>query len=149
MNRFKAQLMIAIDTNILVRFLTNDDATQAMKARTLIRGNTTVLITDVVLVETLWALKGDRYNATKDELVQAVLALFDETNIVFEQNAVIWSALQDYIHVRETGKRAVGFADALIARKALWCIEARKQDCEGIYTFDKKAAQEVPYMKAP
>ncbi len=141
--------MIAIDTNILVRFLTNDDAAQAMKARALICSHTTVLITDVVLVETLWALKGDRYKATKDKLIQAVLAIFDETNLVFEQNAVIWSALQDYKHAEGSGKRAVNFADALIARKALRCIEARKQDCEGIYTFDKKAVQGLPSMKAP
>ena len=43
--------MIAVDTNVLLRYLLNDDAVQVDIAASLIKGSDTVLITDVVLVE--------------------------------------------------------------------------------------------------
>ena len=55
--------MIAVDTNMLLRYLLNDDAAQADIAASLIKGSDTVLITDVVLVETLWTLSGKKYPA--------------------------------------------------------------------------------------
>ncbi|HFE38753.1 MAG TPA: PIN domain-containing protein, partial [Gammaproteobacteria bacterium] len=48
--------MIAIDTNVLLRYLLWDDKPQAAKADRLINGTEPVLVTDVVLVETLWTL---------------------------------------------------------------------------------------------
>ena len=53
--------MIAIDTNVLLRYLLWDNKTQAAKADKLINGSTRVLISDVVLAETLWTLKGKKY----------------------------------------------------------------------------------------
>ena len=52
--------MIAVDTNILLRHLLGDDPIQAAKADKLINGKETVLITDVVLAETIWTLKGKK-----------------------------------------------------------------------------------------
>ena len=57
--------MIAVDTNVLLRYLLNDDAAQADMAANLIKGGDTVLITDVVLVETLWTLSGKKYRLNK------------------------------------------------------------------------------------
>jgi len=51
--------MIAIDTNVLLRYLLNDDPKQSKKASAVIQGSQKVLITDVVLVETIWRLKGE------------------------------------------------------------------------------------------
>ncbi len=51
--------MIAVDTNVLLRYLLWDDE-QATKADKLINGSTHVLITDFVLAETLWTLKGKK-----------------------------------------------------------------------------------------
>ena len=45
--------MIALDTNVLLRYLLWDDEKQAIKADALINDSTTVLVTDVVLAETL------------------------------------------------------------------------------------------------
>ena len=53
--------MIAIDTNVLLRYLLADDDTQYKKARSIIEGKMPVLITDAVLAETVWALTGKRY----------------------------------------------------------------------------------------
>jgi len=61
--------VIAIDTNVLLRYLLWDDKTQAAKADKLINGSTPVLITDVVLVEALWILKGKKYKLDKTAII--------------------------------------------------------------------------------
>jgi predicted nucleic acid-binding protein len=53
--------VIAVDTNVLLRYLLWDDERQALKADRLMNGPAAVLITDVVLAETLWTLKGKKY----------------------------------------------------------------------------------------
>lgn len=74
--------MIAIDTNVLLRYLLQDDEKQAIQASQLILGSEKVLITDVVLIETVWTLKGRRYNLNKDKVIQVIHALFAEPNLV-------------------------------------------------------------------
>ena len=49
--------MLAIDTNIIVRLLTNDDPDQAAKAKSLIEG-AEVFVATTVLLETEWVLRG-------------------------------------------------------------------------------------------
>ena len=49
--------MIAVDTNVLLRYLLEDDARQSKKASSIITGKNSVLVTDIVLVETIWTLK--------------------------------------------------------------------------------------------
>ncbi len=48
--------MIAIDTNVLLRYLLQDDKKQSVKADKLVAGRRKVLITDVVLVETIFTV---------------------------------------------------------------------------------------------
>ncbi|WP_310498032.1 type II toxin-antitoxin system VapC family toxin [Sandarakinorhabdus sp.] len=48
--------MIAVDTNVLVRFLTRDDAVQAAAAERLFADNDILLLTSVI-VETEWVLR--------------------------------------------------------------------------------------------
>ncbi|MDE2847134.1 MAG: PIN domain-containing protein [Gemmatimonadota bacterium] len=59
--------MIAIDTNVVLHYLLRDDEAQAERARRVIEGGERVLITDVVLAETVWTLAGRRYRATRAE----------------------------------------------------------------------------------
>jgi predicted nucleic acid-binding protein len=49
--------MLAIDTNVVVRYLTGDDPDQAAKARRIVDGEA-VLVTTTVLLETEWVLRG-------------------------------------------------------------------------------------------
>jgi len=53
--------MIAIDTNVLLRYLLLDDEIQAKKAAVLIESRQSVYISHVVLVEAVWTLKGRKY----------------------------------------------------------------------------------------
>lgn len=78
--------MIAADTNVLLRYLLRDDEKQAGKSRRLFMGDTPVLITDVVLAETLWTLSGRRYNASKPDLVTVVDKLLQDSSIRLNPN---------------------------------------------------------------
>ena len=140
--------MIAIDTNVLLRYLLEDDVDQSSKANHLIANKEKVLITDAVLVETLWTLRGKKYQLSKTELIGVVKALFQEPNIRFENGQVVWLALNDYRNAKPVKGKEADFADALIINKARYIADNQGYSFEGIYTFDR-AAQEIPGAKAP
>ena len=110
--------MIAIDTNVLLRYLLEDDAEQFGKAVKLISGRQTVLITDVVLVETIWTLRGKKYQLKKPELVTVIQSLFQEPNIRFEDGQAVWLALTDYRNAKPVKGKEADFADALVVNKS-------------------------------
>lgn len=137
--------MIAIDTNILLRYLLEDDEQQAVKADVLINGDERVLVTDVVLAEAIWTLGGRKYQLNKEDIVNTIEALFKEPNLHFEDDQVVWRALQAYRGTKpvKVGKRKkeVDFADALIAYKAQNIAAARSDRLQAVYTFDIAASQ--------
>ena len=126
--------MIAVDTNVLLRYLLRDDDAQAERARHIFEHAARVLITDVVLAETVWTLIGRRYGATKADLIAVVDNLLQEPNVRFEDDEVIWSALQAY---RETD---ADFADAVIVYKAQETATLGN-GLDTVYTFDAAALQ--------
>ncbi len=126
--------MIAVDTNVLLRYLLRDDKGQAERSRQVFERAERILITDVVLVEALWTLAGSRYGAAKADLIAVVDNLLQEPNVRFEDDEVIWNSLQAY---RGTD---VDFADALIVHKALK-IGSTSNRLDAIYTFDSAALQ--------
>lgn len=135
--------MIAIDTNVLLRYLLQDDPTQSKQAAALITGDEDALITDVVLVETLWTLKGKRYNLKKESILKVINSLFEEPTIKFEDGQTIWRALNDYKNatpVKSGGKKKeADFPDALIINKARFAISNAGLKFKGVYTFDVAA----------
>ncbi len=137
--------MISIDTNVLLRYLLQDDKKQAGLAVKLIEGKRKILITDVVLIETIWTLKGKKYNLNKNDLIFIVEQLFKEPNIVFEDNQSIWKTLYDY---RETSpikvgsrKKDVDFADILILEKSKFDCSRKNEKFGTMYSFDIAAQQ--------
>jgi len=140
--------VIGVDTNVLLRYLLQDDRAQSQKAADLIQGNQKVLIPDAVLVETLWTLRGKKYGLDRDALVGVVQALFQEPNVRFEHGQAVWLALNSYRNSEKVKGRTADFADALIVAKARVMIEALGEPFEGVYTFDQ-AAQALAGMKAP
>lgn len=144
--------MIAIDTNVLLRYLIQDDKIQAQKSQRLINGSQKVLITDVVLTETIWVLTGKRYQLPKDKIVDVIHALFAEQNIQFEDSQAVWCALKDYVNappIKVKGKtKQADFPDALIINKAKRYGQINNIELGSIYTFDK-AAQEIEGTEAP
>jgi predicted nucleic-acid-binding protein len=144
--------MIAIDTNVLLRYLLWDNRIQAAKAETLIAGSTPVLITDVVLAETVWTLKGRKYKLDKTTMIGVINSLFEEPNICFEDGQTVWRALNDYRTAKQVKvgnrKKGADFPDALIVNKSKYIAGENGETLNGVYTFDA-AAQVIPGTATP
>ena len=134
--------MIAVDTNVLLRYLLRDDEAQAARAWRLIHGSTRVLVTDVVLAETIWTLMGRKFRAGKSDVIRVIEGLLSEPSVRFEDDQVVWRALQSY---RDTD---AGFSDALIVYKALKVAAARDEVLDTVQTFDE-AARQLPHTAEP
>jgi len=137
--------VIATDTNVLLRWVLHDDEEQAARATKLFESAESVLITDVVLVETVWTLRGKRYKATKEDIRALVISLLEEPNMVFENKQVIWSALNDFVAAipvkTASGAKTADLADALIVNKTKMVARDRHLAYQGTYTFDRAALQ--------
>lgn len=131
--------MIAIDTNVLLRYLLQDDNVQSPRATKLMTGHQKVLLTDVVLVETVWTLKGRKYKLAKKDLVHVIEQLFQEPNVIFEDSQTVWNALHTY-RTATTGN-SVDFADTLILEKAQYDTRVKTESFNGLYTFDADLQQ--------
>jgi predicted nucleic-acid-binding protein len=144
--------LIAVDTSVLLRYLLQDDEAQSARASAVFDAGQAVLVTDVVLVETIWTLSGRKYRLPKAQLVAVLERLFSEPAIRFEDDQVVWRALHAYRSdgtAGETGSaRRVGFADALIVFKAIQTAASDGGRLDGVYTFDS-AMQRLPHAMAP
>ncbi len=71
--------MIAVDTNIIIRFLTRDDEKQYKKSF-LIFNTEEVFISDTVILETEWVLRY-AYEFSPDDICDALVKLFGLSNV--------------------------------------------------------------------
>ncbi len=144
--------MIAVDTNVLLRYLLHDDEAQATRAEVVFDVAETVLITGVVLVETMWTLAGRKYRLNRAEQVAVLERLFSEPSIRFEDDQVVWRALHTYrsaVTVGAAGSmKGADFADALIVFKALRAASGADETLDGVYTFDADM-QRLPHIASP
>lgn len=121
--------MIALDTNVLVRLITRDDETQALRAKALVdeyadQGGA-LFVSDVVLVELCWTLSR-AYGLARADVRRAMRALADNTTIALESPKVVRAALD----LSEQG--GADFPDCLIVAKAA------QAGCEATATFDRR-----------
>jgi predicted nucleic-acid-binding protein len=117
-----------LDTNVLVRYLTQDNVAQAravdsLVAEALSEGER-LHVDDVVLCELVWVLRG-AYRAGKPAIVSALQKISSTALFNFEDREVLRRAVDDY---RDGGG---DFADYLIGRRN------RRAGCEGTVTFDR------------
>jgi len=144
--------MIAVDTNVLLRYLLQDDEEQSRKAALLMTGTRRILVTDVVLVETVWVLTGKRYRLDELKVAGVINALFEEPNIVFENAHAVWCALKDFSAARPVKvggkKKRADFPDALVVNKAFRQASEWQQKLESVFSFDVAACQ-IPGMSSP
>jgi predicted nucleic-acid-binding protein len=140
--------LIAIDTNVLLRYLLADDAVQSKKAKKLILQKRPILITDVVLTETLWTLVGKRYSVDKASVCHTVRSLLGDSAFVFEDSQVIWSSLNDFENAKAIRGKHLDFADTLIANKARYIAANQGKELSGFYSFDK-AVEQLDDAKIP
>ena len=140
--------MIAIDTNVLLRYMLADDTAQYKKANALIKRYRPILITDVVLAEAVWTLTGKRYGLKKVAVCAVIRSLISDGAFIFESSQVIWSSLCDYEDSRSVRGKELDFADSLIAHKSHFVAEAKGTSLSGFYSFDK-AVEQLKGAKAP
>jgi predicted nucleic-acid-binding protein len=115
--------MLAVDTNIIVRFLTRDDAAQFARADALIRDED-VYVCATVLLETEWVLRSV-YGYTRSRITEALRDLIALPRVTVEDPGAAAKAL-------EWAAGGMDFADALHL--------ARTRHCQAFVTFDRRLA---------
>ncbi|RQO49863.1 PIN domain-containing protein [Pseudomonas sp. KBW05] len=123
--------MIGLDTNVLVRYVTQDDPIQSAKASDLIESLTTLspgFVSLVSVVELVWVLQSC-YQSAKSDVVVVLETLLRTRELTIEHAETLWQALR-----RFTASKA-DFADCLIER----CAHAA--GCEYTATFDLNAVK--------
>jgi len=125
--------MIGLDTNVLVRFIAQDNVKQSAIATKFIDqldNETPGFITLVTLVELVWVMQSC-YNATKPEIITIMEMLFKTKELVVENAETAMKALHLF------AKSKADFADCLIERSA------NNAGCSYTVTFDDKSAKTV------
>jgi predicted nucleic-acid-binding protein len=124
--------MIGLDTNVIIRYLVQDDPVQSPKATDLIEQTLDEerpgFIALVTMAEVVWVLR-ECYDATKPHIVQVVEGLLASKQLKVENAQTVHWAVRAY------RSSSVDFSDALILRG---CTAA---GCERAVTFDRKAAR--------
>lgn len=123
--------MIAVDTNVLVRYLVHDDIEQAEVARALLEGLTSEqpgFICREVTIELVWVLQRT-YRFSRDRIADVLLELTATENLVVEAVDDVAGAALRY---RQGG---VGFSDLMIA------AAAERVRAGPLYTFDRALAR--------
>jgi predicted nucleic-acid-binding protein len=118
--------VIGLDTNVLVRYLTQDDPSQAARAAKVIDGAAAagLFISLVVVCEIVWVLEYS-YDLARNEISAALEKILQTSQFAFEDKDLLWQALADY----RDGKGDV--ADYSIGRIA------QRAGCSHTITFDK------------
>jgi predicted nucleic-acid-binding protein len=124
--------MIGLDTNILVRYLAQDDAAQSARASQIIEHRLTRarpgFISLVTVAETVWVLDSV-YELTGSEIAAAIERILQVESLFVQNEREVFIALS----ALATG--AGSFADALIGALGEWA------GCTTTLTFDRKAAR--------
>jgi predicted nucleic-acid-binding protein len=122
--------MIGIDTNILVRYFTQDNLEQAQIVEQLIDSYATsfnsLFVNNIVMCELVWVLeRGYKYN--KEEVSKVIKQMLSTEEFAFENQELLWLALSQY------NQNKLDFSDALIGELN------KKFGCSETLTFDRAA----------
>jgi predicted nucleic-acid-binding protein len=123
--------MIGLDTNVLVRYIMQDDVKQSPLATRLIESRSAEsrgFVPLVAVVELFWVMSS-AYELDRDQLVEVLEGLLRTKELVIERAEIVWKALRMF----QTAN--VDFADCLVERSAAAI------GCEKTMTFDRGAAK--------
>ena len=125
-------IVAALDANVLVRFLVQDDARQGAAATRLIRAGVqaggALFVPVTVVLELAWVLRSS-FGFDKIAVVQAMFGLLSSFELSFESEGAVEVALGNYADGN------ADFADCLHAALAMLAGE------QPLWTFDKAAAK--------
>ena len=117
--------MRAVDTNVVVRYLTGDDPKQAERARAVI-GHEPIFVPRTVLLEVEWVLRGV-YDLSPDRVIPALRALAGLPGVSVEDAPLVAKAM-------DWAEAGMAFADAMH-------LAVAAAECGGFLTFDKRLAR--------
>jgi len=117
---------IAVDTSVLVRYLTWDDEAQAQAAATAIETDEPVAISTIVLCELAWVLRR-AYRYAPAEIAAAIARIVTSRNVITDRAA----AEAGLAMLRLSGD----FADGIVH------CDASRARCRHIVTFDRDFAR--------
>lgn len=123
--------MIGLDTNVLVRYIMQDDVKQAKLASDLIEALTVDepgFIPIVAVIELVWVLSS-AFALVRGQVVQALEVLLQTKEMQVENADVVWRAVRLY------RASAADFADCLIERSAA------AAGCARTMSFDRGAVK--------
>ena len=121
-----------IDTNVLMRVITNDVARQAERARELLHSNERIFFApEIVIFECLYVLQSKRYGISREKATEAVRKVLSLPRIDYDE-AVINPALDFYEE-----HPALSFADCYLK-----CL-AENREMLPVWTFDKKLVSQA------
>jgi predicted nucleic-acid-binding protein len=112
--------VIAVDTNILVRYLVEDDVAQTDRAETVLRSGS-VLLPKTVLLETEWVLRS-LYRFERSATAEGITRLLGLPGVEIEDRAAVSQALGRF-------GEGLDFADALHL--------ASSREADAFATFDR------------
>lgn len=118
--------MLAIDTNIVVRYLVGDGGEQFDRAVQILENNESSISLTVVL-ETEWVLR-DAYELERDDVLAALRKVFGLPTVRIREERVA----RDAIRLSELG---LDFADALHL--------AQSGECAAFVTFDERLVRKA------
>ena len=113
--------MIAIDTNLVIRYFVDDHPAQTARSREIIDG-TSVFVSITVIIEAEWVLRSI-YRFGRRDIVDTFRTFAGMPSVTIEDPAIVAEALDLFAH-------GMDFADALHLLKA--------RHCERFVTFDRK-----------
>jgi predicted nucleic-acid-binding protein len=124
--------MKSLDTNIIIRFLVNDDYKQGELVKKLLlkaeKNNEVFFVSSAVVLEIIYVLDSV-YGYSREEIIAAFESMLLMPVLLFENSEVIQKFL---VSAANTG---IELEDLLIG------ITAKEAGCEKTITFDKKAAK--------
>lgn len=132
--------MIGLDTNVLVRYFTQDDRVQSARAARLIETQCVPespgYVSLVTLCELVWVLSSG-YGYGRGDIARLIRGILTTSALAVEGSDRVWDALRRY----EPGK--AGFADYLIG------FACREVGAVPVYTFDRLAAADSLFVSVP
>ncbi|MCU7937444.1 MAG: type II toxin-antitoxin system VapC family toxin [Candidatus Thiodiazotropha sp. (ex Dulcina madagascariensis)] len=129
--------MKGLDTNVLVRYLVQDDPKQAAQASKFIEKHCTddnpCFIGQIVLCELAWVLESN-YHQSREQIASIIEQLLQVGQLEVMEPEVVWRALHDYRYSN------ADFPDHLLARVN------ESKGCQTTMTLDKKAAKQPAFQ---
>lgn len=119
--------MIGVDSNLVIRWLLDDDPRQTRMAASVFKGGETIYISHLVLAETAWVLSRT-YRLPREAIAGALRAVVTMPDAEIQDRNVVLTALDAY----QAG--GPGLADQMIGHLN------HSAGCRTTFTFDKKAA---------